>query len=298
MTTTPGDHGSTTQPYPRYQHEQIEWLDLMHRQHTVHGLLSCDVTEARRKIREYRAATGTGLSLTAFVVACFAQAIAADRQVHAYRRGRQTLVLFDDVDVTVLVESDVEGARIPVPHIVRAADRMSVAAIHDEIRAAQRDPVPYAGGRRLLPLWLLVPRFLRVWFWSMVLAEPRRRKRLTGTAVVTSVGMFGRAMAWGIPITDHTVALTVGGIERRLSVVRADDRTVSAGEAAPTIDGLGATERIAVREHLALTLSFDHDVVDGAPASRFAARLKALIETGHGIGTVGPTDGPSVSHRS
>ena len=31
-------------------------------------------------------------------------------------------------------------------------------------------------------------------------------------------------------------------------------------------------------ETLALTLSFDHTVVDGAPAARFATRLRALLE--------------------
>lgn len=29
-------------------------------------------------------------------------------------------------------------------------------------------------------------------------------------------------------------------------------------------------EKIAVREYLSLTLDFDHDIIDGAPAVRFA----------------------------
>ncbi len=33
-----------------------------------------------------------------------------------------------------------------------------------------------------------------------------------------------------------------------------------------------------------MTLSFDHDIVDGAPAARFARRLKELIESGYGLG--------------
>jgi pyruvate/2-oxoglutarate dehydrogenase complex dihydrolipoamide acyltransferase (E2) component len=35
---------------------------------------------------------------------------------------------------------------------------------------------------------------------------------------------------------------------------------------------------IAVREYLNLTISFDHDIVDGAPAARFARTLVELIE--------------------
>jgi pyruvate/2-oxoglutarate dehydrogenase complex dihydrolipoamide acyltransferase (E2) component len=42
-------------------------------------------------------------------------------------------------------------------------------------------------------------------------------------------------------------------------------------------------ERIEARDFLSLTLTFDHDVVDGAPAARFTERLKELIETGAGL---------------
>ncbi|MFH1811612.1 MAG: 2-oxo acid dehydrogenase subunit E2 [Pseudomonadota bacterium] len=34
------------------------------------------------------------------------------------------------------------------------------------------------------------------------------------------------------------------------------------------------------REHLCLTLSFDHDVVDGAPAARFMKRFCELLASG------------------
>ena len=40
---------------------------------------------------------------------------------------------------------------------------------------------------------------------------------------------------------------------------------------------------IAIREYLCVTLSFDHDVVDGAPAARFVSRLRELIESNHGL---------------
>jgi pyruvate/2-oxoglutarate dehydrogenase complex dihydrolipoamide acyltransferase (E2) component len=40
---------------------------------------------------------------------------------------------------------------------------------------------------------------------------------------------------------------------------------------------------IEAHEFLNLTLSFDHDVVDGGPAARFAQRLKELIESCYGL---------------
>ena len=37
---------------------------------------------------------------------------------------------------------------------------------------------------------------------------------------------------------------------------------------------------MTAREVLDLTVTVDHNVVDGAPAARFAATLRELIETG------------------
>ncbi|MBU4253236.1 MAG: 2-oxo acid dehydrogenase subunit E2 [Acidobacteria bacterium] len=35
---------------------------------------------------------------------------------------------------------------------------------------------------------------------------------------------------------------------------------------------------IAIREYLDLTISIDHDVVDGAPAARFVQNFRTLLE--------------------
>jgi hypothetical protein len=35
--------------------------------------------------------------------------------------------------------------------------------------------------------------------------------------------------------------------------------------------------------YLSLTVSFDHNMIDGAPAARFTQRLKELVESGYGL---------------
>ncbi len=248
----------------RDQSQIGDWLDVAARRHTMHALLELDVTDARRAIREHRAETGQPLSFTAFVVACLARAIDEDKTMHAHRKGKRELVLFDDVDVTVVVERTVDGAKIPVPHIVRAANRKSPLEISHEISGAVAGAVPYERARRMLPLWLLVPGVIRRATLSRWLADPQRRKRLTGTSFVSAVGMFGQGTAWGIPqAQNYTLGLTIGGIARKPGLVRSADG-----------------ERIEPREFLSLTLSLDHDIVEGAPAARFAGRLKELIESG------------------
>jgi pyruvate/2-oxoglutarate dehydrogenase complex dihydrolipoamide acyltransferase (E2) component len=63
-------------------------------------------------------------------------------------------------------------------------------------------------------------------------------------------------------VPNHTLQVTLGGISEQPAVV---DRAV------------------AVRKMMSVTISFDHDIVDGAPAARFTQRLKELVERGEGL---------------
>ncbi len=40
---------------------------------------------------------------------------------------------------------------------------------------------------------------------------------------------------------------------------------------------------LKIREYPSVTVCFDHDIIDGAPAARFAQRFKELIESGYGL---------------
>jgi pyruvate/2-oxoglutarate dehydrogenase complex dihydrolipoamide acyltransferase (E2) component len=255
-------------PYPGLQRQIADWLALAARSHSMHALVEVDVTDARRSIREARARTGEPLSLTAFVVSCLARAIAEDRRFHALRLGRDRLVLFEDVDVAIIVERIVAHERIPFPLVVRAADRKDASTISREIQRASRGPVPYRGIQGMLPLWLRVPAGIRRAVWSRWLADPWRHRRLAGTTFVSAVGMFGHRRGWGIPQGQHyALAITVGGLDRRPGIVHTEDG-----------------EGIEPREYLALTLSMDHDLIEGAPAARFALRLQELLQAGPSVG--------------
>jgi hypothetical protein len=147
-------------PLPPLQQQMVDWLELMSRRHMLHALIALDVTATRRTIRAARATADAPLSLTAYVIACLARTIDENKLMHAYRRGRR-LVLFADVDVTVLIEQRVDGQPMPVPHIIRAANRRSAWAIQREIDEARVAPPRSNRQSRWLPLWLRVPAPLR-----------------------------------------------------------------------------------------------------------------------------------------
>ncbi len=99
-------------------------------------------------------------------------------------------------------------------------------------------------------------------FNRIVQRSPMVVKRFNGTVLVTSVGMFGSFAGWGIPLAAHMLCVTVGGIESK--------PVLHNGE-------------LQDREHLCLTVTFDHDIVDGAPAARLIQRFASLVQTGAGL---------------
>lgn len=189
--------GDRTEPFPPGRRVTVDAMRVAGRRSDVHGLVEFDVTEARRLIDERGAETGERLSFTAFLVHCLARAVEEHPETQAYRDWRGRLVLFDDVDVMVIVERTVDGRRLGLPHVVRGAQRRSVQSIHEEIRAAQRGP---GDGQRSpwLPLFLRLPGAVRRLFYRLPRWSPRHWRRVAGTVSVTAVGMFGTGGGWGI----------------------------------------------------------------------------------------------------
>jgi pyruvate/2-oxoglutarate dehydrogenase complex dihydrolipoamide acyltransferase (E2) component len=255
----------TVETFPAVRQIIVEAGRMGSRRPLIHGLLEIDVTRARTALRNHKARTGESLSFTAFIVKCLAQAVDQDRHVQAYRNWRNRLIIFDDVDVVTLIEAERGG--VAIPHVIRAANRKSFREIHAEIRAVQTQPARSEHrSSTLMRLAPYLPSIFRQIFYRLLLKSPQRLKRYSGTCLVTSVGMFGQGSGWGFGFLPmHTLGLTVGGIAPKPGVIEG---------------------RIEIREVLSLTITFDHDIVDGAPAARFAQRLKELLESGYGLDSI------------
>jgi pyruvate/2-oxoglutarate dehydrogenase complex dihydrolipoamide acyltransferase (E2) component len=247
-------------PYPKDRRAAAVLYRSVQRKPMIHGLIEVDVTRARAFLREHKAKTGESLSFTAFLATCLGKAVDENKSVQAYRKGRKHLILFDDVDVTTRIERDVSGQKQIINYTIRAANRKTFREIHHEIRAAQVEDVAKAL-ERYQAFQSLPTLLLRSLLWVLG-RDPQVQKKYGGTVGLTAVGMFGEGAGWGIPSPTPTLMITVGGI----------------GEKPGVVDG-----HIAMREYLSLTISFDHDIIDGAPAARFTQRLKDLIESGYGL---------------
>jgi pyruvate/2-oxoglutarate dehydrogenase complex dihydrolipoamide acyltransferase (E2) component len=254
------DERHETRPFLKIRRAYIDVLSAGQRKHLIHGLLQLDVTEARRLL-EHDGPGPAPLSFTGWVMHCVAAAVDADRLVHAYRR-RNKLVLFADVDINAQIEADLAGQKVVKPLIVRAANRKTVQRISEEIRAAQHDEPGDERRYRGTLAYVRLPGLLRTLGWRAVMRNPRMVKRFGGTVGLSAVGMFGSGGGWGIVAAPPTLMVVVGGISTQPRLV----------------DG-----QLQNRQFLHVTLTFDHDIVDGAPAARFAQRLSELIEAADGL---------------
>jgi 2-oxoglutarate dehydrogenase E2 component (dihydrolipoamide succinyltransferase) len=103
---------------------------------------------------------------------------------------------------------------------------------------------------------------------SQDLANRARSKQLKpdevsgGTFSITNFGLFGGYTAAPIINQPQVAILGLGGVHKKPWVVETDD-----GDA------------IAIRHIAAVSLSFDHRVIDGAVADHFLANIKKTIET-------------------
>lgn len=246
----------------------INTLELSWPPHTIYGLLEVDVTVARRFIADHKARTGETLSFAGFLTCCLARAVDEDKTIQAYRKGNKQLVLYDDVNVGLMVEREVGEKRALMGHVIQGANRKTYREIHDEIRQVQSEPLPRGRG---MPAWfrsaMLLPWPLSRLIIALLRINGRRDPTIAvsmgGTVALTSVGLFGGGLSgWGLSPTLHPLGLVVGGIAWKPAVVNG---------------------RIEPREILSLTVTFDHDIVDGGPATRFVRRLVELIESGYGL---------------
>lgn len=255
---TTDDPGFRTRPFPKRRRLMVDGGQRGRQKHVIHGLAELDVTRPRQLIRAHKARTGETLSFTAYVTACLGRAVDCHRDTHAYRNWRDQLVLFDEVDVNTLFEVERDGQRLITPHIIRAANKKTFLDIHREIRDFQARHAASAEAS-FIDWFVELPGFVRRLGLWWLFKNPELVKRYFGTVSLTAVGMFATGGFWGLPVPNHTLQVTLGGIAEKPGVV--------AGQ-------------IQIREYLSVTISLDHDVVDGAPAARFAQRLKELVEDG------------------
>ncbi len=234
------------------------------RKHYIKGIFEIDVTECRKNIKKYRTQNNQSLSLLAFIMKCIGIAIEENKTIQALRKN-DTLITFDDIDISLTMELEIDGKKVPRNHIIRKVNEKTLLQISDEIEAVKRqnkevteesissDP-DYKKIKRLF----LLPSFIRRLIWKKIANDPFMIKKMLGTVGCTSIAMFIKTSGWAeLTRSFFSIHFIIGSISKKPVLV----------------DG-----KIQNRHYLSVSVLFDHDVVDGGPATRLISRISALVE--------------------
>ena len=253
--------------FPKSRIATIDVCELSSRKHHVTGMLEIDVTEAREKIKRYKREKGR-ISFTAWLISTISHTISDYESIAAFLKGSRKVLIFDDVNVSIVVEKKISGTRVPLPLIIEKADKRSIESITEQISKAQEeelnenDIVISGKSTRLERLYYSLPGFLRRVAWRYMLKRPKLVYGKMGNVAITALGMMGTINGWFIPRSIHPVCFGIGSVIKKPIVI--DDR-------------------IEIREMLNMTILIDHDVIDGAPMARFINDLTKNIKQGLGL---------------
>lgn len=238
--------------------------------HYVRSLLEVDVTEALQKLKQMRA-SGKKASFLSWFIKVTADTVAEHPPINGIRKGRNTIWVPRSVDISTVAEKVIDGTPVPLPLVLREANRKSAFQLNTEIQAAVAQPVEHEGNfvlgtganRLLLKLGASMPQWLRLFIMrKFILNNPERMNDMMGSVIVTSLGTLGQISGWIIPTSMHPLSIGIGTINKK--------RVISAGE-------------MQNRSILHLTIAFDHDVIYGMPALKFVEKLVAKLESGSGL---------------
>ncbi len=238
--------------------------------HYVRSLLEVDVTEALLKLKQLRA-PGRKVSFLAWFIKITADTVAEHPPINGIRKGRNTIWVPRSVDVSTVAEKVIDDTPVPLPLVLREANRKSSVQLNSEIQEAVAQLVEHEGNyvlgsganRLLLKLGSSMPQWLRLFIMrKFLLSNPERMNDMMGSVMVTSLGTMGQISGWIIPTSMHPLSIGVGTINK--------NRSFSAGE-------------MQNRSILHLTIAFDHDVIDGMPALKFVEALVAKMEMGENL---------------
>jgi pyruvate/2-oxoglutarate dehydrogenase complex dihydrolipoamide acyltransferase (E2) component len=256
-----------TLQFPRSRIATIDVCEIGKQKHHVTAFIELDVTVAREKIRVYRRNVGKA-SFNGWLLGTIAKAVSANESAAAFLRGKQKMVIFEDINISMVVEKRINGQQVPIPMIIEKAQKTSIESITLQIEDAKNQPLDAKDvvlrkkAQRLERLYYHLPGFARRLVWKYMLSHPKTAYKKMGNVAVTSIGMMGRVNGWFLPISIHPVCFGISTINKKPVVI--DDQ-------------------IMIREILNMTILFDHDVMDGANMARFISELSTNIEKGAGL---------------
>ncbi len=244
-----------------YRKLSILGFEMVEGGHNFFGLLEFDVTNLRKELRKQRTC-GKGGSLFSFLLKAIGRCLEEVPELNAMiNRKKETL--FDEVDIAIPIEILDKDTVYNKQHIVRNINSKTLEDVTAEIDLAKNiagESSTYLTSKWSQNLLAHLPARLVLFLYRSILKNHDLVKKFSGTVFVTSVSMFSNVPGFIIPYAGgpKAVSFAIGSVQKK-PVVR--------------------DNQIQIREMMNITATFNHDLVDGAPAARFINKLRKYIET-------------------
>ena len=252
--------GYRTVNVPKMRRMIWDIMDEARRKDTIHISFDLELAGIQTQMEKYSAHCGIRVTLTTYIAKVLADSVAAEPEMQAYLNSKRQLVVFEDVDLSVMTERKIDGTRLPVPFVIRAANRKGLVEIDAAMKEARRKPLHTGRGpvSALESQFFSLPRIVRKIIWFFIRRDPRLFKAVAGTVALTSLPwkIDGRGIGWGI--SPMTLTLIIGATSNKVVLIEG---------------------KVVEQKVLQLNFSADHNVIDAAPLSRFIARFKKRLVT-------------------
>lgn len=251
----------------KFQKSRIATIDVCavgQQKHHIPAIIEIDVTGSRGKIKAYRKESHK-ISFTAWLIKAISMTIKDHEQVAAYLKAKNKVIIFNDINVSIIVEKELNGQKMPIPLIIEKANERSIDSITNQIHNAkdkklsEKEIVLQSKTSLFEMYYSFLPGFIRRLVWRSLLSHPRIAFKKMGNVAITSIGMRGNVNGWFIPISVHPICFGIGKIIKKPVLIN---------------------DTIEIRELLTMTILLDHDVIDGVPMARFISDLVDNIEKG------------------
>ena len=246
-------------PSSRNLISDVMWLSK--KKSLIHGLCEIDITETRKQLKEYNTGKNPRVSILSYLIYCYAKALKKFNEFNALKK-RSSVYTYEDVDVSVIVERELDGKKYPMNYIIRKCDAKTVDEINSELITAKETPMGEVMYDKKIRLFASLPAFIRRAIMGYISRSPKLAKQYFGTTGVTSLHTVVKGQFWGMPVSPATMTMTIGSIHKKYTQIDGD---------------------FVENDFLCVTMSAEHELNDGVNGVRLFNYMKDLVESGYGL---------------
>jgi pyruvate/2-oxoglutarate dehydrogenase complex dihydrolipoamide acyltransferase (E2) component len=186
---------------------------------------------------------GVDISLTAIIIKILSETITKNKKAHGFWISNTKIKVFNDIDVEVQIEKNIDNQNIPFALIIKEANKKNIYEITNEIRSYK------IYDNKFIEIFCYLPKLFRIITWKIIFSNPQFIKKYFGTVSVTSIGMIKNFDGWIIPTSVQQLCVGIGNI------IENNEKKI-----------------------IKLTFLFDHDIIDGGDAARFVSDFSCITK--------------------